>query len=66
MFSEWTTTAYKDRIEFDEPRILEEAIKKAKYCYDQNKGEPDYHKTWKDKKNEMFSQRKKGFKLSNL
>ena len=25
---------YKDRIEFDEPRTLEEAIRKAKYCYD--------------------------------
>ena len=29
--------AYKDRIEFDEPRTLEEEIRKAKYCYDQTK-----------------------------
>ena len=28
---------YKDRIEFDEPRTLEETIRKAKYFYDQNK-----------------------------
>ena len=28
---------YKDRIEFDEPRTLEEAIRKAEYCYDQTK-----------------------------
>ena len=46
--------AYKDRIEFDEPRTLEEAIRKAKYCYDQNKRKPDIHKTWKEKKNEKF------------
>ena len=26
--------SYKDRIEFDEPQTLEEAIRKAKYCYD--------------------------------
>ena len=46
--------SYKDRIEFDEPRTLEEATKKAKYCFDQNKGKPDIHKVWKDKKKEKF------------
>ena len=56
--------SYKDRIEFYEPRTLEEAIRKAKYCYEQSKGKPDYHKAWKDKKNEKFDQRKKGFKPS--
>ena len=29
--------AYKYRIEFDEPRTLEEEIRKAKYCYYQEK-----------------------------
>ena len=42
--------AYKDRIEFYEPRTLEEAIRKDKYC----KGKLNYHKAWKDKKNEKF------------
>ena len=37
--------AYNDRIEFYEPRTLEEVIRKAKYCYDQNKGKHNYHKT---------------------
>ena len=46
----------KDRIEFYEPRNLEEAIRKAKYCYEQSKGKPDYHKAWKDKKNGKFDQ----------
>ena len=54
--------SYKDKIEFYEPRNLEEAIKKAKYCYEESTGKLDYHKTWKDKRNEKFGQRKKGFK----
>ena len=36
--------SYKDRIEFYESRTLKEAIMKAKYCYEQSKGKPDYHK----------------------
>ena len=55
--------AYKDRIEFYEPRTLEEAIRKAKYCYEQSKGKPDYHKAWKDKKNESLTKERK---VSNL
>ena len=34
--------SYKDRIEFYEPRTLEEAIRKAKYCYEKSKGKPYY------------------------
>ena len=58
--------SYKDRIEFYKPKTLEEAIRKAKYWYDKSKGKPNYHKAWKDKKNENFDQRKKGFKTSNF
>ena len=58
--------SYKDRIEFYEPRTIEEAIRKAKYCYEKSKGKPDYHKAWKDKKNEKFGKRKKGFNLLDL
>ena len=29
--------SYRDRIEFDEYRTVEEAIRKDKYCYDHNK-----------------------------
>ena len=57
---------YKDMIEFDEPRTLEEAIRKAKYCDDQNKRKNDFHKAWKDKKNDKFDQMKKGFKPPHL
>ena len=55
--------SYKDRIEFYEPRTLKEAIRKAKYCYEKSKGKPDYQKTWKEKRNEKYDQRKKGFNL---
>ena len=58
--------SYKDIIEFYEPRNLEEVIRKPKYCYDQRKGKPDYHMAWKDKRNEKYDQRKKGFKPSNF
>ena len=58
--------SYKDKIEFYEPRTLEEVIRKAKYCYEKRKGKPEYHKTWKDKMNEKSDQRKKGFKPSNF
>ena len=53
-------------IKFDEPKTLYETIKKAKYCYDQAKSRPEFHKAWKDKKNENFDQNKKGFKLPHF
>ena len=56
--------SYKDIIELYEPRTLDEAIRKAKYCYEQSRGKPDYHKTWIYKKNEKTNERKKGFKPS--
>ena len=34
--------SYKDQIEFYEPRTLEEAIRKAKYCYEQRNKKLDY------------------------
>ena len=55
--------SYKDRIEFYEPRTLEEAIRKHKYCYEESKGKHNYHKTWKDKKNDKSDT---GRNVSNL
>ena len=53
---------YKDRIQYDEPKTLEDAIWKAMYMYEQNKGKSDFRKSWKDKKQDQQNQRKKGFK----
>ena len=58
--------SYKDKIEFYEPRTMEEAISKAKYCYEQRKENIITKKTWKNKRNEKYDQRKKGFKPSNF
>ena len=58
--------SYRDKIEFYEPRTLEETIKKAKYCYEQRKRKLDVHKAWKDNRNENSDQRKKGLKPYNL
>ena len=58
--------SYKERIEFYEPIRLEEAIIKAKYCYEQSKRKPNYQKAWKNKMNEKSDQMKKCFKPSNF
>ena len=57
---------YKDKIEFYEPRNMEEEIRKATYFYEQSKRKPDIHKVWKENKKEKFDQRKKGFKPSHF
>jgi len=38
--------AFKDRIEFDEPRSLEEDIRKLKYCYEQSKRNTETKLSW--------------------
>jgi hypothetical protein len=43
---------YKDKIQFDEPNILEETIRKEKYLYDKSKGGANFQKSWKYKKKE--------------
>lgn len=53
---------YKDRIQYDEPKSLEEAIKKAKHMYEKSKGKTDFRRSLKDKKRDNQNQRKKGFK----
>ena len=55
---------YKDCIQYDEPKSLEEAIRKAKHMYKQSKGKTDFRRSWKDKKQDHQDQRKKGFKPS--
>ena len=43
---------YKDRIQYDEPKSLEEAIRKAKHMYEKSKGKTKFHRSWKDKKHD--------------
>ena len=41
---------YKDRIQYNEPKMLEVVIKKAKHMYEKSKGKSDFRMSWKDKK----------------
>ena len=50
----------KDIIEYDNPKTLEEAIRKAYYCYEQNRKRENML-NWKTKRTNNFESRKKGF-----
>jgi hypothetical protein len=41
-------------IEFDEPKTLDETIKKDKYYYEQNKHKLEFNKAWKEKRKEKY------------
>jgi hypothetical protein len=56
--------AYWDRIEFDEPKILEETIWKVRYCYEQFEKKTGPHEDWKKRSSSRF--KKKGFKSSGF
>jgi hypothetical protein len=54
---------YNDKIHYDEPRTLEETIRKEKYLYEHNRGRPYFQRAWDDKKKQKMEQIKKFFKL---
>ena len=49
MFLNGLPPFYKDRIQYDKPKIIEEAIQKAKHMYDQNKGRETIQNSQRDK-----------------
>jgi hypothetical protein len=51
-----------DKIQYDDPKTLEETIRRAKCLYDQQKGNPTFQKAWEDKKKFNRDLRKKGSK----
>ena len=50
---------YKDIIEYDNPKTLEEAIRKAKFCYEQNKNKAKHTSNWKGKRTDNYNQGRK-------
>jgi hypothetical protein len=46
--------SYKDMIKFDEPKNLEDTIRKAKCCYYQSKNRQEPLKDWKRKDKTIF------------
>jgi hypothetical protein len=51
-----------DTIKYDDPKTLEESIRRAKFLYDQQRARPTFQKSWEDKKKFKMDQRKKGTK----
>jgi hypothetical protein len=51
-----------DKIQYDDPKTLEETIRRAKCLYDQHKGRTTFQKSWEDKKKYKMEHRKKGTK----
>jgi hypothetical protein len=39
-----------DKIQYDDPKTMEETIRRAKCLYDQQKEKPSFQKAWEDKK----------------
>ena len=50
----------KYRIEYDNPKTLEEAMRKANFCYEQNRKRENMP-NWKAKRSNNFEHKKKGF-----
>jgi hypothetical protein len=38
-----------DKTQYDDPKTLEETIRRAKCLYDQQRGRPNFQKAWEDK-----------------
>eukprot|EP00253_Pinus_taeda_P010629 PITA_10629 len=54
-------TYIRERIEFDNPRTMDEAIRKARICYQQNKQKGDIsNKRWNERKSNRISGNHKG------
>lgn len=52
----------KERLEFDNPKTMEEVIRKVQICYQQNKQKEYVGKRWIDKKGIKFTSSHKGSK----
>jgi hypothetical protein len=53
---------YSDKIQYDNPKTLEETIRRERHLYEKRKVIPVFQKTWNDMMKEEKDQRQKGFK----
>ena len=60
-FLSFLPTSFKDRIQFYNPKTLEEAMRKDDFCYKQSK-KREIKPKWKNKRTSKFYQKRKGFK----
>ena len=49
IFSSGLQLAFRDRIEYDEPRSLEEVIRKLKHFYEYSKRKNEFEQVWEGK-----------------
>jgi hypothetical protein len=49
-----------DNIQYDDPKTLEETIRRSKCLYDQHRGRPTYQKAWEENNKINMEKRKKG------
>ena len=61
LFLSCLPTRFKDRIEFDNLKTLEEAMRKVELCYEQSK-KREILPNWKTKKTSHFDQKRRGCK----
>ena len=47
---------FKEHIEYGNPKMLEEAMRKENFCYDQNKNKWENVPTWNNKRPNNFDQ----------
>jgi hypothetical protein len=55
-----------DKIQYDDPKTMEETIRREKFLYEQQRENPTFWKAWDDQKRFKKEQRKKGDKPSFL
>jgi len=55
---------FKDRIEYDNPKTLEEAMRKASFCYEQSKNRRDNAPNWKTKRASNSEYKGNNFKFN--
>jgi hypothetical protein len=53
---------YNEKIQYDHPKTLEEAMRRENHLYEKSRGRPTFQKAWDDKNKGMMDERKKGFK----
>ena len=52
---------YSDKIQYDNPKTLEDSIRRERHLYEKSKGRPIFQKSWNEKMKGKKDQRKKGF-----
>jgi hypothetical protein len=56
------TPSIGDKIQYDDPKTMEETIRRAKWLYEQQREKPTFRKAWEDKMKFKMDQRNKGTK----